>query len=99
MLLEASQSHILRYALLAEKMAENCPDAQRRQELLTIAENSRHNAQHKPQTFWQACQLFWYMNIILQYESNASSLSLGRFDQYMLPFYQTSLTQGKILHS
>lgn len=36
-----------------------------------------------------------YMNIILQYESNASSLSLGRFDQYMLPFYQTSLTQGE----
>ncbi|EAA6986330.1 hypothetical protein DPB57_14120 [Salmonella enterica subsp. enterica serovar Typhimurium] len=71
-----------------------CPDARRRQELLTIAANSRHNAQHKPQTFWQACQLFWYMNIILQYESNASSLSLGRFDQYMLPFYQTSLTQG-----
>lgn len=76
-------------------MAANCTDAQRREELLTIAEISRHNAQHKPQTFWQACQLFWYMNIILQYESNASSLSLGRFDQYMLPFYQTSLTQGE----
>ncbi|VEB51610.1 Pyruvate formate-lyase [Salmonella enterica subsp. enterica] len=94
MLLEASQRHILRYAVLAEQQAERCPDAHRRQELLTIAANSRHNAQHKPQTFWQACQLFWYMNIILQYESNASSLSLGRFDQYMLPFYQTSLTQG-----
>ena len=95
LLLEASQRHILRYALLAEKMAESCPDAQRRQELLTIAANSRHNMQHRPQTFWQACQLFWYMNIILQYESNASSLSLGRFDQYMLPFYQASLTQGE----
>ncbi|MDJ3786855.1 formate C-acetyltransferase [Salmonella enterica] len=94
LLLEASQRHILRYAVLAEQQAERCPDARRRQELLTIAANSRHNAQHKPQTFWQACQLFWYMNIILQYESNASSLSLGRFDQYMLPFYQTSLTQG-----
>ena len=35
------------------------------------------------------------MNIILQYESNASSLSLGRFDQYMLPFYQSSLNQGE----
>jgi formate C-acetyltransferase len=57
--------------------------------------NSRHNAQHKPQTFWQACQLFWYMNVILQYESNASSLSIGRFDQYMLPFYQASLSQGE----
>lgn len=64
-------------------------------ELLTIAEISRHNAEHKPQMFWQACQLFWYMNIILQYESNASSLSLGRFDQYMLPFYQASLTCGE----
>lgn len=95
LLLEASQRHILRYALLADKMAANCLDAARRQELLTIAEISRHNAQHKPQTFWQACQLFWYMNIILQYESNASSLSIGRFDQYMLPFYQASLTQGE----
>ena len=94
LLLEASQNHIQRYATLAEKMAESCPDAHRRQELLAIAANSRHNMQHKPQTFWQACQLFWYMNIILQYESNASSLSLGRFDQYMLPFYQVSLTQG-----
>nr|EFD5194000.1 formate C-acetyltransferase [Escherichia coli] len=81
--------------MLAETMAANCTDAQRREELLTIAEISRHNAEHKPQTFWQACQLFWYMNIILQYESNASSLSLGRFDQYMLPFYQASLTQGE----
>ncbi len=95
LLLEASQRHILRYALLAEQMAENCPDPERRQELLTIANISRHNAQHKPQTFWQACQLFWYMNVILQYESNASSLSIGRFDQYMLPFYQASLTQGE----
>lgn len=95
LLLEASQKHILRYAELAETMAASCTDGPRREELLTIAEISRHNAEHKPQTFWQACQLFWYMNIILQYESNASSLSLGRFDQYMLPFYQASLTQGE----
>ncbi|HGH4678530.1 TPA: formate C-acetyltransferase [Enterobacter bugandensis] len=92
-LLEASQRHILRYAALAEELAR-VSDAPRREELLTIADISRHNAQQKPQTFWQACQLFWYMNIILQYESNASSLSIGRFDQYMLPFYQASLSQG-----
>lgn len=92
-LLEASQRHILRYATLAEELAQSS-DATRREELLAMADISRHNAQHKPQTFWQACQLFWYMNVILQYESNASSLSIGRFDQYMLPFYQASLTQG-----
>lgn len=93
-LLEASQRHILRYASLAEELAASC-DAARREELRKMAEISRHNAQHKPQTFWQACQLFWYMNVILQYESNASSLSIGRFDQYMLPFYQASLSQGE----
>ncbi|EML2067657.1 formate C-acetyltransferase [Enterobacter asburiae] len=94
-LLEASQRHILRYAALAETLATGCDEASRREELQKIAEISRHNAQHKPQTFWQACQLFWYMNVILQYESNASSLSIGRFDQYMLPFYQASLSQGE----
>ncbi|MEB7887608.1 formate C-acetyltransferase [Serratia fonticola] len=95
LLLHASQRHILRYASLARQMAEQCSDETRHVELLRIAEISSHNAHHKPQDFYQACQLFWYMNIILQYESNASSLSLGRFDQYMLPFYQASLNQGQ----
>ncbi|MFT2793124.1 formate C-acetyltransferase [Serratia sp. T13T92] len=95
LLLQASQRHILRYTSLARQMAEQCSDETRRAELLRIAEISSHNAHHKPQDFYQACQLFWYMNIILQYESNASSLSLGRFDQYMLPFYQASLNQGQ----
>ncbi|WP_196062379.1 MULTISPECIES: formate C-acetyltransferase [unclassified Serratia (in: enterobacteria)] len=95
LLLQASQRHILRYASLARQMAEQCSYETRRAELLRIAEISSHNAHHKPQDFYQACQLFWYMNIILQYESNASSLSLGRFDQYMLAFYQASLNQGQ----
>lgn len=94
-LLEASQRHILRYAALADNMAAGCGDGQRRKELETIAAISRHNAVHRPEDFWQACQLFWYMNIILQYESNASSISLGRFDQYMLPYYQASLNRGQ----
>lgn len=94
-LLEASQRHILRYAALADEMAAACADEQRRKELETIANISRHNAVHRPEDFWQACQLFWYMNIILQYESNASSISLGRFDQYMLPYYQASLNRGQ----
>ncbi|MDF3829604.1 MULTISPECIES: formate C-acetyltransferase [unclassified Pseudocitrobacter] len=92
--LEAAQRHILRYAVLAETLAVTCPDATRRQELLSIAATSRHNAEQRPEDFHQACQLFWYMNIILQYESNASSISLGRFDQYMLPFWQASLNRG-----
>ena len=94
-LLKGAQRHILRYAALAEEMAESCQDDTRKQELVRIAHVSRHISGNKPQDFYQACQLFWYMNIILQYESNASSLSLGRFDQYMLPFYQHSLSHGE----
>ncbi|WP_058913654.1 formate C-acetyltransferase [Entomohabitans teleogrylli] len=93
--LEASQRHILRYAALADAQAAACEDPVRRGELQTMAEIARHNAEQRPEDFWQACQLFWYMNVILQYESNASSLSLGRFDQYMLPFYQVSLSRGQ----
>lgn len=95
LLLEASQRHILRYSALAQEMSFACSDALRREELANIAEISRTIAVERPRGFYQACQLFWYMNIILQYESNASSLSLGRFDQYMLPFYQASLQQAE----
>lgn len=94
-LLQAAQRHILRYAELATQMAGACEDVRRKQELERIAAISAHISGKKPQDFYQACQLFWYMNIILQYESNASSLSLGRFDQYMLPFYQHSLSHGE----
>ncbi|RLM16108.1 formate C-acetyltransferase [Gibbsiella quercinecans] len=95
LLLQASQRHIQRYAGLAQQMAAACENAARKAELLRIADVSERVAHQRPQDFYQACQLFWYMNIILQYESNASSLSLGRFDQYMLPFYQASLNQGE----
>ncbi|CAH0532757.1 Choline trimethylamine-lyase [Vibrio stylophorae] len=94
-LLDASVRHIQRYEALARDMAAACADSTRAAELTRIADISSHIAEHKPQDFYQACQLFWYMNIILQYESNASSLSLGRFDQYMMPFYQASLAQGE----
>ncbi|WP_294963530.1 formate C-acetyltransferase [uncultured Gilliamella sp.] len=93
--LDAAQLHILRYAELAQKMATSCQDRQRQQELEKIAVISKRIAHDKPTDFYEACQLFWYMNIILQYESNASSISLGRFDQYMWPFYQASLAKSE----
>ncbi|GAL19079.1 pyruvate formate-lyase [Vibrio maritimus] len=94
-LLEASTRHIRRYETLANQMAAECECPVRAAELTRIASISANIATQKPQGFYEACQLFWYMNIILQYESNASSLSLGRFDQYMMPFYQASIGQGE----
>ncbi|OKL44325.1 formate C-acetyltransferase [Pseudovibrio exalbescens] len=94
-LLEASIRHIRRYEALARKMADDCDDKARAEELLKIASISAKIVTEKPEDFYEAVQLFWFMNVILQYESNASSLSLGRFDQYMLPFYRASLANGE----
>ncbi|MCG9625445.1 formate C-acetyltransferase [Vibrio mediterranei] len=94
-LLQASTRHIRRYEALAKQMAAECECPVRAAELIRIAGISGKVATQKPQGFYEACQLFWYMNIILQYESNASSLSLGRFDQYMMPFYQDSIANGE----
>ncbi|WP_309245330.1 formate C-acetyltransferase [Vibrio mediterranei] len=94
-LLQASTRHIRRYEALAKQKAAECECPVRAAELIRIAGISGKVATQKPQGFYEACQLFWYMNIILQYESNASSLSLGRFDQYMMPFYQDSIANGE----
>ncbi len=48
----------------------------------------------KPTSFYEALQLLWMTSIVGQYESNASSLSLGRMDQYLYQFYETSLQSG-----
>lgn len=92
--LKASQRHILRYASLAKSMAVNENNPQRKKELLEIARISEKISSKKPETFYEASQLLWYMCVILQYESNASSLSLGRFDKYMYPYYKHDIERG-----
>ncbi len=92
--LKASQNHIVRYANLAMTLALQEDDNKRKDELLEIARISKKISKHKPSTFYEACQLLWYMCVILQYESNASSLSLGGFDKYMYSFYQNDIKRG-----
>ncbi|HEY8804118.1 MAG TPA: formate C-acetyltransferase [Clostridium sp.] len=92
--LKASQAHILRYAALAKSSADIEPNKRRRAELLEVAKISTKISKAKPETFYEACQLLWYLCVILQYESNASSLSLGGFDKYMYPFYENDLKTG-----
>jgi pyruvate formate-lyase/glycerol dehydratase family glycyl radical enzyme len=92
--IEAMQRHILRYYKLALKEAENEKDAKRKNELLESARASKKISEERPESFFEACQLLWYVSICAQYESNASSLSLGRFDQYMYDFYKHDIDSG-----
>lgn len=83
-----------RYADLAEKEATNCGDTVRKQELLTIAKNCRNVPERGASNFYEACQSFWFVQQLLQIESSGHSISPGRFDQYMYPYYQQDLDQG-----
>lgn len=94
MIFKAMKRHFNRYANLARQMAET-EDKKRAEELLNMAKICEKLSTDKPQTFYEALQLLWMTSIVGQYESNASSLSLGRMDQYLYPFYNYSLENGE----
>jgi pyruvate formate-lyase/glycerol dehydratase family glycyl radical enzyme len=85
-----------RYADLAEEMAADEKDSLRKQELLKIAEVCRWAPANPARNFHEAVQTSWFIQLILQIESNGHSISFGRFDQYMFPFYQQDQAAGRI---
>lgn len=91
----AAKNYILRYAELAEKKAAET-DAKRREELLQMAENSRQVAGGPAKSFWQALQLFNYATTMTQIESNGHSISYGRMDQWLYPYYEADMKAGTI---
>lgn len=93
---EAVIRYAKRYAQLAHKKAEQEGDPVRRAELEQIAENCDRVPQYGAQSFWEACQSFWFVQQLLQLESSGHSISPGRFDQYMYPYYKADLDRGTI---
>ncbi len=85
-----------RYAELAKKEADACTDSTRKQELLQIAANCTRGPEHGASSFYEACQSFWFVQQLLQLESSGHSISPGRFDQYMYPYYKKDLEAGKL---
>lgn len=93
---DAAITFAKRYAELAEAEALKESDPTRKQELLTIAKNCRNVPEKGAASFWEACQSFWFVQLLLQVESSGHSISPGRFDQYMYPYYKKDMDAGKI---
>ena len=85
-----------RYAALAKQEAEACTDKKRKEELLQIASVCERVPARGARSFHEACQSFWFIQQLLQMESSGHSISPGRFDQYMYPYYQKDMAEGKI---
>lgn len=91
---EAAKTYIERYGKLAQEKAQKETSPERKKELETMAENCFQIAGGTPKTFWQALQLFNFATTMIQIESNGHSISYGRMDQWLYPYYQADMEKG-----
>ena len=93
---DAVMAYARRYAELARKEAENCSSLVRKEELLRIAANCEQVPAKPARSFWEACQTLWFVQQLLQMESSGHSISPGRMDQYLYPYFKKDLDAGII---
>ena len=97
--LEAVRNFANRYSVLAKDLAEKELNQERKIELLEISRICSKVPYEPAETFQEAVQSVWFIQLILQIESNGHSLSYGRFDQYMYPYYDRDIKNGTIKES
>jgi formate C-acetyltransferase len=85
-----------RYGQLAREMADQESNADRRVELIEIAEMCDRVPERPAASFHEACQVVYFCHLIMMIESNGHSFSFGRFDQYAYPYYVSDIDDGKI---
>ncbi len=93
---EAAITFAGRYADAAAAKAKTTADIRRRKELEDIAAVCRTVPAYGATSFREACQSFWFVQLMIQTESSGHSVSPGRFDQYMYPYYKADLDAGRI---
>ena len=93
--LEAAIDFIRTYAEAAQILGANEIDPARKKELADMAMIASSIAEEPARSFREALQLFWFANLMLCI-AGGISLSAGRFDQYMYPFYRNDLEAGRI---
>ena len=94
--MEAAITFAHRHAELARNMATREKDTTRRKELEQIAQVCSRVPEHPATTFWEALPSCWFVHLLLQIESNGQSMSFGRFDQYLYPYYQRDLNDNRL---
>ncbi len=86
-----------RHAYLAEKKAEAENNAQRKQELLEIARICRKVPENPAETFYEAVQSQWFIQLFSRVEQKTGTIiSNGRMDQYLYPYYKADKDKGVI---
>lgn len=95
---DGAVTYARRYSALAKELAEKEKNPERRAELENLAEICAKVPEYPAETFYEAMQSFWIIQLVISLESNGHAISPGRFDQYMYPFYRKDAAEGKISH-
>lgn len=85
-----------RYARQAIELAKTEKDVQRKAELMEIGRICHKVPENPPETFYEAIQTVWFTQMGSILSENSLALNLGRFDQYMYPYYEKDIEAGKI---
>ncbi|WP_345828649.1 choline trimethylamine-lyase [Pantoea sp. BRR-3P] len=93
---EGVMSYARRIAAQARELAVSEPNAQRRAELLTIAEVNENVPANPPKTLQEALQSIWTVESLFEIEENQTGLSLGRVDQYCYPMFAEDIREGRL---
>ena len=95
--LRAASAYAQRYARHASRLAAGESDATRAQDLNAISGRCEHVAHAPPRTLLEALQLLWFTFLIqcIEEGEGTAAFALGRFDQYLLPFWQADLDAGQ----
>ena len=94
--IDAVRRFSLRYSALAVDLASRESDPARRAELERMGAICAKVPYEPASSFREAMQAVWFSQVLLQIESNGHSLSFGRFDQYLYPYYKADLDGGRI---
>lgn len=84
-----------RHAVLAREAAERETNAERKAELIRMAENAERVPGEPARDFWEACQSQWFMQMFSRIEQKTgTTISNGRMDQYFFPYYAQDIEAG-----
>lgn len=93
---QAAIKYIKRYAARASELLQTTEDAEEKKYLDRIYKSCQTISEGKPETFFDAVQLLWFLHELMICESIPSSISLGRMDQYLYPFYKKDIESGTL---
>lgn len=92
--MQGAKNFMERYSRLLIETAGKEPGQANKDNMIKVARICHKLSEQPPETFHEAIQSLWFLFVILHMESNASSFSPGRMDEYLWDFYANDRKKG-----